>query len=52
MANGFRCPSLIWPSELWRISARVMAGTLTITCRWINVWKYCNYCYNWFVFCL
>jgi hypothetical protein len=28
---GIRWPSLIWPSELRRILAGVMAGTLTIT---------------------
>jgi hypothetical protein len=30
MAYEFCRPSLVWPSELWRILARVMAGTLTI----------------------
>jgi hypothetical protein len=31
MAYGLRCPYLIQPSELWRILARVRAGTLIIT---------------------
>jgi hypothetical protein len=30
MGYEFRRPSLVWPSELWRILTRVMAGTLTV----------------------
>jgi hypothetical protein len=31
MAYEFHWPSLIWPSELWRILVFVMVGTLTVT---------------------
>jgi len=36
IAYEFRWPSLIEQSELWRILARVVAGTLTVTFRLIN----------------
>jgi hypothetical protein len=31
MAYEFHWPSLIWPSELWRVLASVMVGTLIVT---------------------
>jgi hypothetical protein len=49
IACEFCWPILIQPLELWRISAHVMAGTLTTTLGWMNEWMYHNFCYNCFV---
>jgi hypothetical protein len=36
VTNEFRWPSLLYPSELWRILARVMTGTVRVTFGSIN----------------